>query len=174
MREFMQQMYQAVSEDDVDSFYDIEDSIKRGEIELSVEDIVPLCKLIIFDSEFIEYSQIIEIARMTLWAVEEENIKAGFQELAKGLEEIYNEGIKDTWTNWYHASYKDFIDIYIGVIICRYKEEDMVLFGEAISKSESIDFKSMMLQVLKRTMMREEETEGYIAKGKILENSIKR
>jgi hypothetical protein len=93
--------------------------------------------------------------------------------LVRGLQEIYNEGKKDTWKNWYGSSYEDFIDRYIGMIILRYKEEDMVLFGEAISKSSSTDFKLVMLKILKCTMAREEEKEGYIIKGKILENNIK-
>jgi hypothetical protein len=49
----------------------------------------------------------------------------------------------------------------------------MVLFGEAISKSSSTDFKLVMLKILRCTMAREEEKEGYIIKGKILENNIK-
>ncbi len=173
MRGFIQRMYQAIQEGDVEVFDDIEEVIKRGDIELSTEDIVPLCKLIIIDSEYIEYSQIIEIARMTLWAVEKKDIKEGFKELAKGLEEIYNEGKKDTWKNWYGSGYEEFIDIYIGMTILRYKEEDMVLLGKSISKSCSTDFKSVMLKILKRTMAREEEKEGYITKGEILGNSIK-
>jgi len=59
-----------------------------------------------------------------------------------------------------------------GMTILRYKE-DMVLFRESISKSCSLDFKSVMLKILKRTMAREEKKEGYIAKGEILGNSIK-
>jgi hypothetical protein len=173
MKEFIQQMYQAILEGNVELFDDIEDCIKRGDIELSTEDIVPLCKLIITDSEYIEYSQIIEIARMTLWAVEKKDIKEGLEELVRGLQEIYNEGKKDTWKNWYGSSYEDFIDRYIGMTILRYKEEDMVLFGEAISKSSSTDFKLVMLKILKCTMAREDEKEGYIIKGKILENNIK-
>ena len=165
-------MYQAIQEGNVELFDDIEDGVKRGDIELSTEDIVPLCRLIITDSEYIEYSQIIEIARMTLWAVEK-NIKAGFEELAKGLEEIYNEGKKDTWKNRYGSGYEEFIDRYIGMTILRYKEEDMVLFGKTISKSCPADFKSVMLKILKRTMAREEEKEGYVMKGKILEDNIK-
>ncbi|MBD5467503.1 MAG: hypothetical protein HDR21_05035 [Lachnospiraceae bacterium] len=172
MKEFIQRMYQAIQEGNVELFDDIEDGVKRGDIELSTEDIVPLCKLIITDSEYIEYSQIIEIARMTLWAVEK-NIKEGFEELVKGLEEIYNEGKKDTWKNWYGSGYEEFIDRYIGMTILRYKEEDMVLFGKSISKSCSTDFKSVMLKILKRTMAREEEKEGYVMKGKILEDNIK-
>ena len=54
----------------------------------------------IIDSEYIEYSQIIEIVRMTLWAVEKGDMKEGIKEFVKGLEEIYNEGQKDTWKNW--------------------------------------------------------------------------
>lgn len=77
MKEFIEQMYQAIQDGDVGLFDDIEDGIKRGAIELSTEDIVPLCRLIITDSEYIEYSQIIEIARMTLWAVEKKDIKKG-------------------------------------------------------------------------------------------------
>ena len=172
MKEFIQRMYQAIQEGNVELFDDIEDGVKRGDIELSTEDIVPLFKLIITDSEYIEYSQIIEIARMTLWAVEK-NIKEGFEELVKGLEEIYNEGKKDTWKNWYGSGYEEFIDRYIGMTILRYSEGDMVLFGEAISKSCSKDFKSVMLKILKRTMAREEEKEGYVMKGKILEDNIK-
>ena len=79
MKEFIQQMYQAIQEGNVGLFDEIEDSIKRGDIELSTEDIVPLCRLIIFDSEYIEYSQIIEIARMTLWAVEKKRYKRGIR-----------------------------------------------------------------------------------------------
>lgn len=173
MREFIQRMYQAIQEGNVELFDDIEDEIKRGNIELSSEDIVPLCKLIIIDSEYIEYSQIIEIARMTLWAVEKKDIKEGLEELVKGLEGIYYEGKKDTWKNWYGSSYEDFIDRYIGMTILRYKEEDMVLFGKVISKNRNTDFKSVILNILKRTMAREEETERYIMKGKILENNIK-
>lgn len=56
--------------------------------------------------------------------------------------------------------------------ILRYQEDDMVLLGESISKSSSADFKSVILKILKRTMAREEEKEGYITKGKILENHI--
>ena len=172
MREFIQRMYQAIQEGNVELFDDIEEDIKRGDTELSTEDIVPLCKLIIIDSEYIEYSQIIEIARMTLWAVEKD-IKEGLDELVKGLEEIYNEGKKDTWKNWYGSGYEEFIDRYIGMTVLRFKEEDMVLFGKSISKSCSTDFKSVMVKILKRTMAREEEKEGYIIKGKILENNIR-
>ncbi|WP_251209814.1 hypothetical protein [Acetatifactor aquisgranensis] len=50
--------------------------------------------MIIIDSEYIEYSQIIEIARMTLWAVEAHNMQEGLREYVKGLEEIYDEGQK--------------------------------------------------------------------------------
>ena len=39
------------------------------------------------------------------------DIKEGLEELAKGLEEIYNEGKKDTWKNWYGSGYEEFIDI---------------------------------------------------------------
>lgn len=173
MKEFIQRMYQAIQEGNVGLFDEIENNIKRGDIELSTEDIVPLCKLIILDSEYIEYSQIIEIARMTLWAVEKKDIKKGLEELVKGLEEIYNEGRKNTWKNWYGSSYEEFIDRYIGMTILRYKEKDMVLFGESISKSCSTDFKSMVLRILKCTMAREEEKEEYTIKGKILENNIK-
>lgn len=112
MKEFIEQMYQAIQDGDVGLFDDIEDGIKRGAIELSTEDIVPLCRLIITDSEYIEYSQIIEIARMTLWTVEKKDIKEGLKELVKGLEVIYNEGKKNTWKNWYGSSYEEFIDIY--------------------------------------------------------------
>ena len=91
MREFIKQMYQAIQEGDVNLFDDIEDKIKKGDIDLTVEDVVPLCRMIIIDSEYIEYSQIIEIARMTLWAVEAHNMQEGLREYVKGLEEIYDE-----------------------------------------------------------------------------------
>ena len=97
MRDFIQRMYHAIQEGNVELFDDIEEDIKRGNIELSLEDIVPLCKMTIIDSEYIEYSQIIEIVRMTLWAVEKGDMKEGIKEFVKGLEEIYNEGQKDTW-----------------------------------------------------------------------------
>ena len=50
MKEFIQRMYQAIQEGNVELFDDIEDGVKRGDIELSTEDILPLCKLIITDS----------------------------------------------------------------------------------------------------------------------------
>ena len=110
MRDFIQRMYHAIQEGNVELFDDIEEDIKRGNIELSLEDIVPLCKMTIIDSEYIEYSQIIEIVRMTLWAVEKGDMKEGIKEFVKGLEEIYNEGQKDTWKNWYGFSYEEFKD----------------------------------------------------------------
>ena len=116
MKEFIKQMYQAIQEGDVNLFDDIEDKIKKGDIELTVEDVVPLCRMIIIDSEYIEYSQIIEIARMTLWAVEAHNMQEGLREYVKGLEEIYDEGQKSTWKNWYKSSCEDFLNIYISMI----------------------------------------------------------
>lgn len=68
--------------------------------------------MIIIDSEYIEYSQIIEIARMALWAVETHNMQEGLKEYVKGLEEIYDEGKKSTWKNWYKSSCEDFLNIY--------------------------------------------------------------
>lgn len=173
MKEFIQQMYQAILEENVERFDDIEDRIKGGDIELSTEDIVPLCELFMTDYEYMEYYQTIEIARMTLWAVEKKNIKEGFEELARGWQEIYNEREKYTRTNCHGSIYEDFIDRYIGMIILRYKEEDMVLFGETISKNCSTDCKSAILKILKGTIAWNEETEGIITKGKILENNIK-
>jgi len=151
-------MYHAIQEGNVELFDDIEEDIKRGNIELSLEDIVPLCKMTIIDSEYIEYSQIIEIVRMTLWAVEKGDMKEGIKEFVKGLEEIYNEGQKDTWKN---------------MTILRYKEDDMILLGNTISKSGCTNFKITILKILKRTMAREAEKEEYLVKGKILERNIK-
>lgn len=173
MRDFIQRMYHAIQEGNVELFDDIEEDIKRGNIELSLEDIVPLCKMTIIDSEYIEYSQIIEIVRMTLWAVEKGDMKEGIKEFVKGLEEIYNEGQKDTWKNWYSFSYEEFIDRYIGMTILRYKEDDMILLGNTISKSGCTNFKITILKILKRTMAREAEKEEYLVKGKILERNIK-
>lgn len=42
-----------------------------------------------------------------------------------------------------------------------------------LSQSHSADFKSTIKKVIKGTMAREEEQEGYGTKGKILVNSIK-
>lgn len=100
MKEFIQQMYKAIQEEDVERFDDIEDDIKNENIKLALEDIVPLCNLSILDSEYIEYSQIIEIAKMTFGAIEQNNMEEGLQEFAIGLEGIYDFGQKDTWTNW--------------------------------------------------------------------------
>ena len=47
MRDFIQRMYHAIQEGNVELFDDIEEDIKRGNIELSLEDIVPLCKMTI-------------------------------------------------------------------------------------------------------------------------------
>ena len=44
MKEFIKQMYQAIQEGDVNLFDDIEDKIKKGDIDLTVEDVVPLCR----------------------------------------------------------------------------------------------------------------------------------
>ena len=162
MRDFIQRMYHAIQEGNVELFDDIEEDIKRGNIELSLEDIVPLCKMTIIDSEYIEYSQIIK-----------GDMKEGIKEFVKGLEEIYNEGQKDTWKNWYGFSYEEFIDRYIGMTILRYKEDDMILLGNTISKSGCTNFKITILKILKRTMAREAEKEEYLVKGKILERNIK-
>lgn len=53
MKEFIKQMYQAIQESDVNLFDDIEDKLKKGDIDLTVEDVVPLCRMIIIDSEYI-------------------------------------------------------------------------------------------------------------------------
>lgn len=172
MKEFIQQMYNSIQEGNVEQFDDIENDIKNGKIGLSLEDIIPLCNLIIFDSEYIEYSQIIEIARMTFWAIEKNNMEEGLRQLAIGLEEIYTAGQKDTWTNWYGSDCEEFIDRYISMAVLRYKEEDMYLFGKALSQSHSTDFKSVLLKVLRETVIREEDREGYHIKAKILEDSI--
>jgi len=87
---------------------------------------------------------------MTLWAVEKGDMKEGIKEFVKGLEEIYNEGQKDTWKNWYGFSYEEFIDRYIGMTILRYKEDDMILLGNTISKSGCTNFKITILKILKR------------------------
>lgn len=166
MRDFIQRMYHAIQEGNVELFDDIEEDIKRGNIELSLEDIVPLCKMTIIDSEYIEYSQIIEIVRMTLWAVEKGDMKEGIKEFVKGLEEIYNEGQKDTWKNWYGFSYEEFIDRYIGMTILRYKEDDMILLGNTISKSGCTNFKITILKILKRTMAREAGKGRVFSQGK--------
>lgn len=172
MKEFIKQMYQAIQEGDVNRFDDIEDKIKKGEIELTVEDVVPLCRMIIIDSEYIEYSQIIEIARMTLWAVETHNMQEGLKEYVKGLEEIYEEGQKSTWKNWYKYSCEDFLDRYIGMTLLRYKEENIALFGKEISENTSVDFKLVMAKILKRIMRREGENKECIDKGEILKKYV--
>lgn len=174
MKEFIKQMYQAIQEGDVNLFDDIEDKIKKGDIELTIEDVVPLCKMIIIDSEYIEYSQIIEIARMTLWAVETHNMQEGFKEYVKGLEEIYDEGQKSTWKNWYNYTCEDFLDRYIGMTLLRYKEEDIALFGKEISENGSVNFKLVIAKILKRIMGREEENKECIIKGEILKKVIER
>lgn len=173
MREFIQQMYKAIQEGDVERFDEIEDDIKNEKIRLALEDIVPLCNLIILDSEYIEYSQIIEIAKMTFWAIEQNNMEEGLQELAVGLEEIYDLCQKDTWTNWYGSNCEEFLDRYISMAILRYNEDRLRLFGNKLSQSHSADFRSTIRKVIKGTMAREEEQEGYVTKGKILANSIK-
>ncbi len=172
MREFIKQMYQAIQEGDVNLFDDIEDKIKKGDIELTVEDVVPLCRMIIIDSEYIEYSQIIEIARMTLWAVEAHNMQEGLREYVKGLEEIYDEGQKSTWKNWYKSSCEDFLNIYISMTLLRYKEEDIALFGKEISENRSVNFKLVIAKILKQIMRREGENKECINKGKILKKYI--
>ena len=173
MKEFIKNMYSAIKEGDIEKFYDIEDAIINGNIKLSLEDIVPLCHLIIFDPEYREYCQIIEIARMTFWAIERNDMENGLQKLIIGLEEIYNEGQKDTWVNWHDDTWEDFIDRYISMAILRYKEDDMVLLGKLISKSSSIKFKSALLEILESTMIREDDTKEYLIKGKILKENIK-
>ena len=95
------------------------------------------------------------------------------QELIIGLEEIYNEGQKDTWVNWHDDTWEDFIDRYISMAILRYKEEDMVLFGKLISKNTSIKFKSALLKILELIMINEDDIEEYLIKGKILKENIK-
>ena len=89
MRDFIQRMYHAIQEGNVELFDDIEEDIKRGNIELSLEDIVPLCKMTIIDSEYIEYSQIIEIVRMTLWAVEKGDMERRNKGIRKGARKKY-------------------------------------------------------------------------------------
>ncbi len=173
MKDYLEDMYKAFQESDIEKFDDIVDDIRDNNIKLSLEDIVPLCRLNIMDSEEIEYSQILEIARITFWAIERNDMEKGLQELIIGLEEIYNKGQKDTWTNWYGETCEGFINRYISMAILRYKEEDMVLFGKLISKNTSIKFKSALLKILELIMINEDDIEEYLIKGKILKENIK-
>ena len=173
MKDYLEDIYISFQGNYYEKFDKIVDDIRDDNIKLSLKDIVPLCRLSIFDSEDVEYSQILDIIRIIFWTIERNDMEKGLQELIIGLEEIYNEGQKDTWTNWYGETCEDFIDRYIKMSVQGYKEEDMVLFGKLISKNNSIKFKSALLKILELIMIDEDDTEEYLIKCKILKENIK-
>ena len=169
MRDIIERIFQSLKEEDTDQYVDIFFSVQAGETELLLEDIVPLCRMLTYDFEYIECSQTEDIIKMTFWAINNSKMEDGLKELIKGLEDIHSEIQKGTKEDW---DGEFFLYQFILGFVYRYEKEDIVLFGRLISESSSSDFKVMMLKTLKWTMKRKEDDKEYVMKGKVLADNI--
>lgn len=173
MDKHIEQMYKGIRSADVRMFDEVEEAIKRGEIELNLDSIVPLCKLSIIDSEYIEYSQVIEIVRIVFLIMGDNGTKEGLGELVKGLEMIYAEEKRNPWIYRSGESYKDVVERYISTFIMCYKEKDMILLGDIMSENMSIECKKEIIKVVRESIDYNDEKKGYKTKGELLIENIK-
>ena len=173
MDKHIEQMYKGIRSADVRMFDEVEESIKRGEIELHLDSIVPLCKLSIIDSEYIEYSQVIEIVRIVFMIIEDNETQEGLGELVKGLEMICAEGKKNPWIYRFGEAHKDVVERYISTFVMCYKEKDMILLGNIMSENMSIECRKEVIKVVRESIDYNDEKKGYKIKGELLIENIR-
>ena len=172
MRDIIMKIYQSTESGNLEQYADIVLNVYHGKENLLLEDIVPLCKFLACDFEYMEYSQTVEIATMTYLAINNSDMKEGLCELIKGLEELYTEGIKDSKKSWINGTCEDHIERYLGMFIMSYRAEDMTLFGKLISENSSLDFKLKILEILRESIDYNKNKEGYEIKGNLLVENI--
>ena len=173
MRDIIRKIYESTKSGEFDDYGDILLSVYDGDEKLLLEDIVPLCRFLSCDFEYMEYSQTVEIPTMTYMAIENCGMEEGLCELIKGLEELYEEGLKDSQKSWFNGTCEDHIERYFSMFIMSYKAEEMILFGKLISENASSDFKLKALEILRESINYNKNKEGYEMKGNLLAESIK-
>jgi len=181
VREVIKKIYQSIIDGDVEPYVDISLGFDSGDIELLLEDIVPLCQIFIHDYEFLEFSQTIEIPGMIYDIINGNDKEIGLRELIKGLEEIYRYGPRESVIT---LNYDYYLERFLEMFILGYEEKDMVLFGRLISESKFHDFKSEIVKRIDACINEEEDQdledleddlvdlEDLKIKGKVLMNNI--
>jgi len=171
MREVIKKIYQSIIDGDVEPYVDILLGFDSGDIELLLEDIVPLCQIFIHDYEFMEFSQTVEIPAMIYKIIDKNDKEEGLKELIKGLEKIYLNGPRGAKSD---LDYDYYLERFLGMFILRYEENDMVLLGHLISGSKVYDFQSEILKQINICINREENKEdaNLEIKGKVLMDNI--
>ena len=172
MRDIIMQIYQSTESGNLEQYSDIVLSVYHGQENLLLEDIVPLCKFLACDFEYMEYSQTVEITTMTYMAIHNCDMKEGLCELIRGLEELYKEGLINSKKSWINGTCEDHIERYLSMFIMNYKAEDMTLFGKLISENGSLDLKFKIKEILRESIDYNKNKESYEFKGKLLAEKI--
>ena len=149
MRDIIKKLYQSIVEDIPDLYEEIFFGAQDKKIKLLLEDVFPLCQLSIYDSEFMQDSDILDIIKMVFWAIGN-HLEEGFQELVKGLEYIYQNVNMNTRIYIKDMTVEDYIHYYLISAIVRYEDDDFILLGKIISENPSIAFKEKIVEVLKK------------------------
>lgn len=168
MREIIKEIYQSMIDGDIEPYAEIATGVERGDIELLLEDIVPLCKVFTYNFEFMEFCQTVEIPDMIYEIIDNNAQKEGLKELIKGLEEIYRNGPRGRELD---LNYDDYLETFLGIFMVNYEENDMIFFGQLISESKDRDFKCEILKQI-NICINKEENQDLKSKGKLFMDNI--
>lgn len=179
MGKYISELYKSLEEVDFEKFDVIFESVSKGDVIFSLEDIVSLCKIFTYKFEDMEPHQEIKITKMTFMTIDRYGLNNGLKMLINGLDEIYKIGVVDTQIDELDYNYEDYMDEFIGMFVNSYKKEDMILFGQLISAYPSEKLKLKLLELLKKDLKEYGEQEQryinkeYLKKGEILLENIK-
>lgn len=168
MKDYIENLYEALKKIDVDKCVDIVSDIRNSKIEQKKEDIVRLCKLFTEDFDYMEPAISLEITRMIFWAIDKGEVESGLKELAKGLLVMYmkdpeNIGEQDELDDYFY----DILCMFIG----NYEEQDMIILGQQISSMNHVGFAKKILEVIKTTLDFNDR-EVFIKNESVLEKNI--
>lgn len=168
MRDYIKRMYESLQNNDSYQFDEIYFGIVNGNIETGVSDIVPICVMSIHDfANKIEPHQQRKIAKITFHICNQNDLEKGLMELIKGIKRIYNESLIDQEKKLKSFfSYEEIMEEFLGMFVCEYDEENMILLANLLNKDDCREFKDKLIEILEEDM--EYQEEDFRRKGSVL------
>lgn len=169
MTDYVNQLYEALDEVDIDTFTDIYFDIRDSKIDQKEEDILSLCDLFNHEFEYMEPDIVLKITKMIFFAVNKFELENSFRKLVKGLSEIYKNSLGDEDSE---VEYDDYFYEILCMLVGNYDEKAMILFGELVSICDCSGLKTKILEVLEETLQFNDR-EGFLRNKDVLVNRIK-